>query len=242
MIINDKYILNNPCLKKNTKRKETLGVLIHSTATPGADPERLARAWDKSSCEVCVHSLCDDKHVLNILPSDVRCWGCGSGSKGSRNSSHIQLEICEPAGIYFDKGWNYKVKEGCEAEVIRYIKEAFEVACQWAAYTLKKNGIKEVNSLTVTSHYESHIDGFASNHGDPKGLFALAGLDMWKFRERVKQLMEEKTVVDKNKPSKFAEEAWQLATIKGVLDGSNPRDPLTREQLAVVLNRLHLLN
>lgn len=42
-------------------------------------------------------------------------------------------------------------------------------------------------------------------------------------------------------PGSYATEAWEKAKAKGVLDGSRPRAPLTREQFAVVLDRLKLL-
>lgn len=41
-------------------------------------------------------------------------------------------------------------------------------------------------------------------------------------------------------PSDYATDAWSKATAKGVLDGTRPREALTREQLAVVLSRLGL--
>ena len=42
-------------------------------------------------------------------------------------------------------------------------------------------------------------------------------------------------------PSPWAKEAWDKAVAQGILDGTGPREPLTREQLAVVLDRLGLL-
>lgn len=45
-----------------------------------------------------------------------------------------------------------------------------------------------------------------------------------------------------NTPSDYAKSAWEKAKANGILDGSNPKNPLTREQLAVVLDRLNLLN
>ena len=36
-------------------------------------------------------------------------------------------------------------------------------------------------------------------------------------------------------------QAWNKAKKKGILDGSRPKDPLTREQAATVLDRLGLL-
>ena len=39
----------------------------------------------------------------------------------------------------------------------------------------------------------------------------------------------------------WAAEAWQKAKDKGVLDGTRPTDPVTRQELAVVLDRLNLI-
>lgn len=43
-----------------------------------------------------------------------------------------------------------------------------------------------------------------------------------------------------NEPSSWAKEDWEYYTAKGVFDGTNPKAPLTREQLAVILKRLGL--
>lgn len=39
----------------------------------------------------------------------------------------------------------------------------------------------------------------------------------------------------------WAAEAWQKAKSKGILDGARPTDPVTRQELAVVLDRLNLI-
>lgn len=44
-----------------------------------------------------------------------------------------------------------------------------------------------------------------------------------------------------NEPDSWAEEAWRKAAAAGVFDGTRPRDALTRQEAAVVLNRLGLL-
>ena len=44
-----------------------------------------------------------------------------------------------------------------------------------------------------------------------------------------------------NEPDSWAEEAWSKAAAAGVFDGTRPRDALTRQEAAVVLNRLGLL-
>jgi N-acetylmuramoyl-L-alanine amidase len=44
-----------------------------------------------------------------------------------------------------------------------------------------------------------------------------------------------------NLPDAWAAQAWYNATAQGVLDGTRPRDPLTRQEFAVVLSKLGLL-
>lgn len=43
---------------------------------------------------------------------------------------------------------------------------------------------------------------------------------------------------ENNTPSSWAKEAWEWAKNEGLLDGTRPKDYLTREELAVVLKRL----
>ena len=60
--------------------------------------------------------------------------------------------------------------------------------------------------------------------------------DLWTdFKEAV--FMSEKDI-----PSSWAKESWEKAVEQGVFDGSRPQDALTREQAAVVLDRLGLLD
>lgn len=42
-------------------------------------------------------------------------------------------------------------------------------------------------------------------------------------------------------PDVWAAQAWEKATNAGVLDGTRPRDPVTRQELALVLDRLGLI-
>lgn len=45
-----------------------------------------------------------------------------------------------------------------------------------------------------------------------------------------------------NIPSDWAKNSWDKATSKGYMDDMNPKEPLTREMLAVILDRLNLLD
>ena len=43
---------------------------------------------------------------------------------------------------------------------------------------------------------------------------------------------------NKNKPSSWSQDAWDWAEAIGLLDGTRPQEPVTREELAVILQRL----
>lgn len=46
------------------------------------------------------------------------------------------------------------------------------------------------------------------------------------------------TIMNKNAPSIWAKEAWDLTKVKGYLDGTRPKEGLTREELASVIVRV----
>lgn len=61
-------------------------------------------------------------------------------------------------------------------------------------------------------------------------------------REEVIKIIEEyETTKSKKSVDVWAKDAWDKAKKKGVVDGSAPLSPATREQLAIILDRLKLL-
>ena len=53
---------------------------------------------------------------------------------------------------------------------------------------------------------------------------------------------KEEKPMEEEKPSVWAKESWEKAVKAKILDGTKPQEPLTREQLAVVLDRLKMLD
>lgn len=92
-------------------------------------------------------------------------------------------------------------------------------------------------------HSECNKLGIASNRADVMHWHPKHGKPMDKLRADVKKLMNEETSkpTKQDEPSEYARKAWNKAKACGVLDGSNPRISLTREQLAIVLDRLKLI-
>lgn len=53
---------------------------------------------------------------------------------------------------------------------------------------------------------------------------------------------EEEPSPQEEKPDPWAKEAWEKATMQGIFDGTRPKEALTRQEAAVVLDRLGLLD
>ena len=95
--------------------------------------------------------------AVQTMPWDYRPWGCGSGSKGSCNNTHIQFEICED-GLTDQNYWNAVYKEACE--MTAYLCKMFNINPKG---TTVCNG---VTVPTIIDHIGSHALGLGSNHGD----------------------------------------------------------------------------
>ena len=106
---------------------------------------------------------------VQILPYDICCWGCGSGSKGSYNynPAYVQFEICEDG--LTDK---------------TYFEAAFDLAARFCAELMSTYSTIKIDN--VVSHKEANARGYASAHGDPENWLSKFGKDMNWFRDKVK--------------------------------------------------------
>ncbi|HCT90163.1 MAG TPA: hypothetical protein DF613_02085, partial [Lachnospiraceae bacterium] len=177
----------NGCYKAGKKRSKTTGIVKHSTGANNPylrryidDPGNLGENtnnnhWNRPGVSTCVHFMIGkDKAgkvaIYQLLPLDYRCWGCGSGPKGSYNASHVQYEICED-GLTDRK----------------YFEEAFAAAAWLDAYICKKYGLK---ASSIVSHKEAHEKGYATNHGDCDHWLAKQGKSMDWTREQAEKAMD----------------------------------------------------
>lgn len=176
------YQTKNPCFISGRKIKPS-GIVVHSTGANnpyikryvGPDDgilgvNQYGNHWNKASANKCVHAFIGKAadgsvKVYQTLPWDYRCWGVGSGKKGSYNATHIQFEICED---------NQKDPA--------YYQEAFSLAQQLCEYLCNMYGIREEN---IVGHYEAHNAGYGSNHADPKPWQKKHSGSMAKFRAAI---------------------------------------------------------
>lgn len=118
--------------------------------------------------------------AVQTMPWDYRPWGCGNGSKGSCNDTHIQFEICED-GLNDKNYWNAVYKEACE--MTAYLCKLF---CIDPKGTISYNGLQVP---TIIDHTGSHSMGLGSNHGDVQHWSRKYGVTMDSVRNDVAALL-----------------------------------------------------
>lgn len=187
MEITHYYLTENRCYKAG-KRMVPKGIVVHSTGANnpnlcryiGPDdgvigPNQYGNHWNQASSSKCVHAMIGkDKNgavrCYQTLPWDYKPWGCGSGSKGSYNNSHIQFEMQED-----------------DLTDAAYFAQVYDMAVGLCAYLCKEYGI---HPGEIVSHREAHDAGYASNHGDPHAWLNRHGKDMDTFRADVAKKLE----------------------------------------------------
>ena len=181
------YARNNGAFKaaRPMPHGSPAGIIIHSTGANNPNLKRYVNApeicganpyrnyFDRPGSNVCPHAVIGkDKNgevkAAKLLPWNVCCWGCGSGSKGSYNYSpaYIQIEIAEDA--LNDRA---------------YFEEAFGLAADLCQRLMKN--YPTIKPGNIISHKEACARGYASNHGDPEHWLARFGKNMDWFRSRV---------------------------------------------------------
>lgn len=184
MEIKKQYATKNDCYKKG-ERMTPKGIVVHSTGANNPTLKRYVQPDDgligvnpyhnsfnepNIKPAKCVHAFIGkDKNgkvrCYQTLPWNYKCWGCGTGSKGSYNSNYIQFEICEDA-----------------LTDAKYFNEAFSLAIELCKYLCKTYDIPTSN---IVSHHEAHLKGYASGHADCDHWLKKHGKTMDWFRKQV---------------------------------------------------------
>jgi len=170
------------------------GIIVHSTGDNNPTLKRYVNAPDicgvnpsknyfggPNGDDVTPHGVIGkDKsgmvRAAQILPYNICCWGCGTGSKGSYNynPAYIQFEIAEDGltdSVYFDR--------------------AFDLMAQVCAELIGQ--YPSIKIENIVSHKEACARGYASNHGDPENWLTKFGKNMNWFRDKVKSYLNPST-------------------------------------------------
>lgn len=183
--------------------------VVHNTANDASARNEIAYML-KNNNKVSYHYAIDDKEVIQAIPENRNAWHAGDGN-GPGNRKGIGIEIC------------YSKSGGKKFE------EAEKLAAKFIAYKLNEKG-------WGIDRVKKHQD-FSGKYCPHRTL----DLGWQRFLNMVQtelNKLNEVVKVDKNKPSSWAKEAWEWAKKEGYLDGTRPKDPITREEMVIVIKRL----
>lgn len=118
-----------------------------------------------------------------------KCYHVGSGPRGSRNSTHIGIEMTEPSTIKYTGGASFKDlnPEKTREHIIGVTQTAAEVFADLCIF----HNIP-VNKNTITTHRQSCLDGLGGNHGDPEHIWKVIGYTLDDFRRDVQAHIDAK--------------------------------------------------
>lgn len=169
----------------------TIGSINHSVGCAQPNTEVFYKFMNDSNAGWGVTAIIGDFHkgegkIILSLPPNARNWGCGKGPKGSWNNSHVQWEICEPAGHSYAGGTmiNYDVKKNKA-----YFDRMWKMVVAWNVYICDLMGIDPED---IHDHAESHAYGYGSNHSDVGQWWPKHGKSMVHLRNEVAAILNEK--------------------------------------------------
>ena len=182
-----RYATENGAFTAGRKIKPS-GLLNHSVGCAQPNPEVFFNLMNKSSCGWGVTALIGgfnkgEGKIILALPMNQRNWGCGTGKKGSWNNSHIQWEICEPAGHTYAGGTmiGYDVQKNQE-----YFDRMWKLVVAWNVYMCDYFGL---DPNTITDHAGAYKAGYGSNHCDVGQWWPKHGKSVAKLQEEVKAIL-----------------------------------------------------
>lgn len=230
------------------------GVMVHSTGANNPFIKRYVQPddgllgkntydndWNRPGLDVCVHAFIGKKQdggiaTYQTLPWERRGWHAGAGA----NNTHISFEICED-----------------DLQDRSYFEAVYREAAELTAYLCGRYGLDPMKDGVVICHAEGYRRGIASNHGDVENWFPLFGKTMDDFRGAVKAIMEGEDMSreeiqalvdarikailsgDASIASDWADAELSAAVTDGITDGSRPGGYATREEAAIMVERLY---
>lgn len=198
------------------------GLMLHSIGCPQPNAAVLARYFDQyqpGGQSVCVHAFAQaDGTVYQTLPYNLRAWHCG----GSANSTHIGIEMTEPASIAYTGGASWRDLDPAATEA--HVRGTYAAAVELFAQLCVQFDLDPLADGVIISHAEGAARGIASAHADPTHLWRAFGLTMDGFRADVAAALAAKNTVEEDEDDMVRyntiEEvpSWAQDTVRALVD------------------------
>lgn len=189
-----------------------LYIVVHYTSNKGDTAKNNADYFARESVKASAHFFVDETSIWSSVPENYVAWHCG-GTK----YYHAECRNSNSIGVEVcmnDKQGKVRVK-------------SIELAAELVLVLMAKYNIP---ADRVIRHYDvTHKNCPAPMVEEPA---------RW---ADFKKKLEAKKMAKSDAPSAWAKDAWEKATKAGVVDGTRPTEPITRQELAVILDRLKLV-
>ncbi len=260
-----RYITDSDGYKYNGRITGPRGLVVHSTAMPGADADALFTNFNRPNRGASIHGAVDDKQFIQMMPFTQKAGHVGSGSRGTLNTSFLGIEICEPSGIKYNSNGSAIVSYDPPGGYFEAVKNKAIELYAWLCQEYGIDPLQHDAGGGIVGHYEAHLLGYGDNHADPRHWWELCeGYTMDDFRQDVYNRlngMEDEEMsyeqfceymdrymseADTADAPAWARESADKAVEKGIIKGDgqgayNWNKPLTRAAYVVTQDRAGLL-
>ena len=176
------FATKNRCYQVATPLRPQ-GLMLHSIGCPQPNAAVMVRYYNQyqpGGQSVCVHGFIQrDGTYYQMLPYTMRAWHCG----GSANSTHIGIEMTEPASIVYTGGASWRDLDPAATEA--HVRGTYAAAVELFAQLCTQYALDPLEDGVIISHAEGAARGIASAHADPTHLWRAFGLTMDGFRADV---------------------------------------------------------
>lgn len=200
-----------------------VGIILHYIGNPNTSASQNANYFSHLNAQTSVNYIVDESEIIEIIPPNMKSYGT---SNGAYNNRYIQIEMChkDSTGVISELTIKNTVdlcrelikKYSC-ADIIRHYDVTGKKCPLWYVEhpveweKLKKRILSRDDEDTMT--YED-------------------------FKQFIEQYNEE---TRQKKASDYALNAWNKVQKLKIMDGTSPQGSLTREQFAVILERLKMI-
>ena len=186
-------------------------IVIHYTANLGDSAKNNADYFAREAVRASAHYFVDESEVWQSVPDDRIAWHVGA-----KQYFHPACRNANSIGV-----------EICMQDKQGKLRQAsIDRAAQLTRMLMQEYGIP---AGRVVRHYDvTHKNCPAPMVSNPARWAAF------------QKSLEVKPVND-NTPAAWAKDAWEKASDAKIVDGTRPTEPVTRQELAVILNRLGLV-
>lgn len=197
------------------------GIMLHSIGCPQPNAAVMARNYNvyrPGGDSVCVHGFIQrDGTYYHTLPYNCVAWHCG----GAANSTHIGIEMTEPASIvYTGHGADWRDLNPAATEA--HVRGTYAAAVELFAQLCEQHALDPLADGVIISHAEGAARGVASAHADPSHLWRAFGLTMDGFRRDVAATMAGKNTEEDDDMVRYNKiddvPTWAQDTVRTLMD------------------------